>query len=217
MVGHGCGVGSAHNKATYLLLANGNISNELNDIVRGKRRPYDGLCGWMRNVIFIHDRSHVSRLSAIGLTDGPLSLTHCNSILFILFTFTCTGVGSVSKQDWQIICCLAPVSPIWRARGWYFGFLYSCLSNFSQVDLHDGTHVALANLRLSIIESTLCWLRFLEKCMFVDSWTIYIWVLCIVFIVECEVVNMIWRCELVFQKHVSLWCLVFDPHYTHQI
>ena len=34
------------------------------------------------------------------------------------------------------------------------------------------------------------------------------------FTIECRVVISIWRCGPISFKHVSLWCLFFDPHQT---
>jgi hypothetical protein len=39
-------------------------------------------------------------------------------------------------------------------------------------------------------------------------------VLPIVFTIECRVGISIWRLDLVFIKHVILWCFLFDPHRT---
>ena len=34
------------------------------------------------------------------------------------------------------------------------------------------------------------------------------------FTFECGVANKVWRHSLISSKHVSLWCLFFDPHLT---
>ena len=34
---------------------------------------------------------------------------------------------------------------------------------------------------------------------------------------ECGVVNETWVCNPIYFKRVSLWCLFFDPHWTHTI
>ena len=36
----------------------------------------------------------------------------------------------------------------------------------------------------------------------------------IVFSIECEVGNKLWRCSPIFIEHVSLWCLFFNLHLT---
>ena len=58
----------------------------------------------------------------------------------------------------------------------------------------------------------------IENACFVDSLICMDWtVLPTVFTIECGVVNKICRRDPISFKHVSLWCLFFDPHLiTHQ-
>ena len=50
--------------------------------------------------------------------------------------------------------------------------------------------------------------------MFVDSLIEYTSVPNCVFTIESGVVEGVGKCRLITFKHVSLWCLSFDPHLT---
>ena len=88
-------------------------------------------------------------------------------------------------------------------------------SNLYQLDLHNKTRVALAHLDKT--SANLDWnhvsphiLRFIGSACLLISWMDTL-ILTIVFTIECrEVINITWHCPISF-KHVSLWCLFFDP------
>ena len=96
---------------------------------------------------------------------------------------------------------------------------FSCSPTFTRWHLHNETCVALAIVQWSIYKNRiknwtsldLLWTSQVHVCWLLD------WiheVLPIVFTIECRVVVNIWRRSPIFLKHVSLWCLLFDPCQT---
>ena len=96
--------------------------------------------------------------------------------------------------------------------------LFFVFSNFYRLEFHNKMCVASTNLwwRISKIcfenQSSLDFDMFIETKVSVYRYLTYTYVLPIVFIIECGVVNNIWNCCLISFKHVSLWCLFFIPH-----
>ena len=117
-----------------------------------------------------------------------------------------------------------------KIRGCYL-VRFFISSNFYRLDLHNKTCIALANpqwnllhrktcVALSNLQRNICknWIEnrtSLEnwKGMFVDFLIGHIGPP-IVFTIMCRIVVKIWRRSVVYFKHVSLWCLLFDPHWT---
>ena len=95
--------------------------------------------------------------------------------------------------------------------------------NFYRLALNNRTCVASANLRWNICKNRIEIRTFLDLVMVigcawlaVDFLTGYTHVLPTVFTIECIVVMNIWRRSPISFKHVSLWCLLTEPH-TDQI
>ena len=96
----------------------------------------------------------------------------------------------------------------------------SCSRNFYKLDSHHETCVTLANLRWSLNKIQIqnqffsCLVMVIMKCMWC-CW-FYDWIhgfLSIVFVIECGVVDKIWRCSLIsFKIFVFYGCLLYDPH-----
>ena len=99
------------------------------------------------------------------------------------------------------------------------GFI-SIFSNFYLLELCNETCVAVANLPWWSISNNQ-----------IENWTspdlvvvmgsAHLWipklnsyVMPILFIIKCGVINRIWRCIPSFFEHVVIWCLFFDPHLT---
>ena len=54
-----------------------------------------------------------------------------------------------------------------------------------------------------------------RKRVFVDFSLNSLLVLAIMFLIECGIANKILRRSAISFKHVSLWCLLYDPHRIH--
>ena len=80
--------------------------------------------------------------------------------------------------------------------------------------LHEQIYDETYAIKISHWKSNFPWFSYgYRKCMFVVL-KLETKVLPIVFTVECRVVINIWRHSPIFLKHVSLWCLLSDPHRT---
>ena len=97
-----------------------------------------------------------------------------------------------------------------------FTFMFS---NFYQLDLHNKPCFALANLRWSTINDIKTNSLDIVCAIEVHVCSFFIKVhksSQFVFNIKFKVVNRIWKRSPIFFKHVSSWCLLFDPHQITQ-